>query len=422
MYFESDSLLQLCKQIYDVFNNEGYICVVGKIREQEGSKQLIGFIPSETNEYIILDKKSANTSAYTPNGFSEFLLKVILRNYPDFCGEIYKCYLDDISSKYSENDLFYCILLNRKKVELQMLDTIPSYLADIYYSQNEIQKKAGLSFNQYYRGQLANWPIVPSLYRYKEWVENESILNTRIVSDRPSDFSDCRTHFERLVRLKHYNQPSRLLDITSNPLIALYFACEYAEEHKNGFGSVHCCFSKKEKQKYALLSDSIDVLTALTQSVFRCKRPRYDKDPCDYFLNNKFSNKCPTVDCQYAEEIAHQFEKETGAKFEDINLGKLDNCIVVHPPMNNHRIIQQQGLFIMCGRNVVNPYQAPSVLKSFFINNGKRKIYLIHPSDEKKLMGELSTLGIDKYYIYGDLDKEILVEKERVLEGRCQKR
>jgi hypothetical protein len=131
-------------------------------------------------------------------------------------------------------------------------------------------------------------------------------------------------------------------------------------------------------------------------------------------MRNCMQKKCPESDCQYVDEIAYQFSRETSVEFNEMELNKLDMCIIVHPPMNNHRIVQQQGLFIMCGRNRNYPYKAPESLGDFFKLDGKRRIFLIHPEDVETMKKQLNLLGINEYYIYGDLEKEIKIERERI--------
>lgn len=65
----------------------------------------------------------------------------------------------------------------------------------------------------------------PAIFRNKEHLKNEKHLFNDMITQCPEEFKDCQYTFEYLVKMQHYGLPTRLLDITSNALVALYFAC-----------------------------------------------------------------------------------------------------------------------------------------------------------------------------------------------------
>ncbi len=72
----------------------------------------------------------------------------------------------------------------------------------------------------------------------------------------PDDFEKCHTHLEKLVKMQHYGLPTRLLDITRNPLVALYFACE---SNLDTYGELVLISAENHEIKYPQ-SDTASVL------------------------------------------------------------------------------------------------------------------------------------------------------------------
>lgn len=84
-----------------------------------------------------------------------------------------------------------------------------------------------------YRGMAnKNWKVLPYLGRDKDLSEGQEYnLVKNLLSLRPEAFVDLKSNFEILTKMQHYELPTRLLDFTTNPLIALFFACnELANE------------------------------------------------------------------------------------------------------------------------------------------------------------------------------------------------
>lgn len=90
-----------------------------------------------------------------------------------------------------------------------------------------------------YRGQSANWGLIPSIARAynqpKSYKQYKSGLLDKEFEYYQSLYSDdniqkekqCSNKIDFLTICQHYGAPTRLLDVTKNSDIALFFACEH---------------------------------------------------------------------------------------------------------------------------------------------------------------------------------------------------
>lgn len=239
----------------------------------------------------------------------------------------------------------------------------------------------------YYRGQSAEYvKMPPSVARDRNFLNHEGDIFCDACMLAPEKLGNLKTPLEKLAKQQHYNIPTRLVDVTTAPLVALYFA---TEDIGSEYGANIYVYDFKGVEP---TDERVQAL-----SVIASQR--------EYDLN----------------QLCQEYEKIFGGsitKEKFLDLIKDPVLVKMNEDLknSNRRLSIQQGAFIICGNKVLNG-NIQRELISLDTLNPKSVIHI--PYEYKELIhDELDyRCGINKTKIYPELPSvgDYLRKKYRTL-------
>lgn len=279
----------------------------------------------------------------------------------------------------------------------EFLEVNYKYIYGYKYKKERGQKLETIRENQYewfYRGvDNLRYLLSPGIYRKDEF-HDESYYYHEISVRCPEVFR-AYTNLEKLTYMQHYGCPTRLLDVTSNPLVALYFACINAKD-KDGVVYV---FEVPKGEVLYENSDRIQILSNLAE---------YRKEQQDEMwglayrniLQDKFKqNSNGKYQDKVIEQLYHSIKRQNGAFEREIIPYDVLKPQFVKPNKDNPRILKQDGAFIACGLSL-NEEECDMKIRKCMV----REI-IINSESKEDLLNTLERIGINEATLFPEVDK-----------------
>lgn len=282
------------------------------------------------------------------------------------------------------------------------IESVGDYINKINETIN-FQENKGRNEIMLFRGQKTDfWPVNPSIFR-DNYLSVEHDLLQQPLEKLPHEFKHDMDIFEMMAKCQHYGLCTRLLDLTTNPLVALYFACEtFGEveyrwspnesgEEKEPYGIVYY------KWNYPLVSTyyKVRIISAMARMNLN------HNNKLEEILNSLYKQSI------ISEDDRRKWTSCDGYK-EFVNIIQSD--YIVRPIYSNDRLIKQSGMFMLTGCFNVNGNDPSKITieksKSDFKETFDGFFY-VSGNIKDSIMQELDRCNINESTLFPELEHQL---------------
>ena len=289
-----------------------------------------------------------------------------------------------------------------KEIDITNLREIDSVSSFIEHVRSIKESADGTSTELYFRGQETEfWDIEPSIFR-DDMLSIEHKLMQIPLQKSPTEFRDLNSMFDIMTKYQHYGMCTRLLDLTTNPLVALYFACKAhgGEKYDTEEGEV-------DKEPYGVIyytdkyypSQSTDIEIQIVSAL-----ASYDLEKENTLLDIlEKLNRDKIID-----EKTKSHWLENYGEFVKI----IQSNYMVMPTYTNERLRKQSGVFLLASLFSFN--KEHDINKSV-ISKAKGKLkeefneiyFYVSGENKEAILKELDLYNINEATLFPELEHQL---------------
>lgn len=256
---------------------------------------------------------------------------------------------------------------------------------------NELSQKTMF----FYRGLYdVSYDLKPSCVRGSSYTKEKYYYdNIKVLC---SHYFSGKSHLNDLVTMQHYDAPTRLLDVTSNPLVALFFACkDFTGKNDSSRGKV-CVFAELYPRILFSDSDRAVILSCLAKFSYEEQQKIYDTCIKKIIKDGFFAKFDASNNGRIIEKLYHEIRTERDFD-KMIYACDILNSYFIQPQKTNPRIQNQSGAFLLCGLSK-NPDEYNKRVE-------EKVLVTIKIENRDSILKELDRININEASLFPEIDK-----------------